>query len=256
MAADKLPAIHLYPGDWLRDAVSGCSLAAQGLWLRMMFFAHDSPKYGQMFARDLLGSKMRIARHCGATIEEFDALFSELLEAGVPEIEGEIVFSRRMVRDASLRAVRAKAGSKGGKQTAKQKSSKRSSKRGIKTQANTEDEDENEDDIENGFEEFWKVVPRKEGKGAAETAYAKAAARIAGRSGPGGDDPDAFLLERMKAFAQTPRGRAGKHCPHPATWLNQARYDDDPAAWQLGGPENDHRGVKSAAAEYLGFSDG
>ena len=38
----KLPYIQLYPGDWLRDSVAGCSLAAQGLWLRMMFVMHDS----------------------------------------------------------------------------------------------------------------------------------------------------------------------------------------------------------------------
>jgi hypothetical protein len=146
--AEKLPAIHLYPGDWLRDGISGCSLAAQGLWLRMMFVAHDAPKYGHIFATDLLEAKASIARRCGATVTEFESLFSELLAAGVPGIEDGFVVSRRMVRDAKLREIRAKAGRKGGKQTAKQSSSKRPSKRQANTQQNTEVEDEVETDIE------------------------------------------------------------------------------------------------------------
>ncbi len=127
--ADKLPRIELYPGDWLRDSVSGCSLAAQGLWLRMMFLAHDSTRYGYL---ELNGVPMQpefIARRCGADTAQYTTLLSELVVAGVPSVtEDGILYSRRMARDANLRAVRAKAGSKGGKQTAKQKRSKRSSK--------------------------------------------------------------------------------------------------------------------------------
>src|SRR3972149_10618876 len=181
MAGEKLPAIHLYPGDWLRDAVSGCSLAAQGLWLRMMFVAHDSENYGQMFACDLLDSKIGIARRCGCNVEEFDALFSELKSAGVPGLRDGLVYSRRMVRDASLRQQRAKAGRKGGKQSAKRKASKAQANWQAKVDQNTEDEDDKGNETEDVFETFWKEVSRKEGKGAAEDAYSKAAPRIAGR---------------------------------------------------------------------------
>jgi hypothetical protein len=38
----KRPSFQFYPGDWLRDSVAGCSLAAQGLWLRVMILAHDT----------------------------------------------------------------------------------------------------------------------------------------------------------------------------------------------------------------------
>lgn len=51
--------------------------------------------------------------------------------------------------------------------------------------------------------------------------------------------PDAatWLLGRVTAFARSPAGRAGKFTPHPATWFNQGRYDDDDAAWQREAPK-------------------
>lgn len=101
----KLPAIQLYPGDWLRDAVSGCSLAAQALWLRMMFVAHDSERYGYLSQNgDAIPSDL-IARRCGCTLDEYTSLLDELDRAGVPSRTPEgVIFSRRMVRDAKGRA--------------------------------------------------------------------------------------------------------------------------------------------------------
>lgn len=100
----KLPAILLYPGDWQRDDVAGCSLAAQGLWLRMMFIGHDSERYGYL---EVNGSPIppgSIARRCGCTLAQYEALLSELERAGVPSRTPEgVIFSRRMVRDADKR---------------------------------------------------------------------------------------------------------------------------------------------------------
>lgn len=84
------------------------------------------------------------------------------------------------------------------------------------------------------FDAWWRACPRKVGRKEAARAYANAVLAIRGRpptEGPGGDDPHAFLLERINAFAISPKGR-GEFCPHPSTWLNQGRYDDDPQAWQ------------------------
>src|SRR4051794_32554080 len=109
--AEKLPYIQYYPGDYLRDAVSGCSLAAQGLWLRMMIVAHDSTRYGFLESN---GSPMQpetIARRCGCDLAQYETLLSELVAADVPsKTDDGIIFSRRMARDANLRLVRAKAG--------------------------------------------------------------------------------------------------------------------------------------------------
>lgn len=100
----KLPSIHLYPGDWLRDNVSGCSLAAQGLWLRMMFIAHDSDRYGYLSMNGKAIPPEHTAARCGIPLEQYLTLLDELTDAGVPSRTPEgIIFSRRMVRDAKER---------------------------------------------------------------------------------------------------------------------------------------------------------
>jgi len=72
---------------------------------------------------------------------------------------------------------------------------------------------------------------RKAGKGAALKAYKACVKRIcqSGLLSP----PEArnHLLERMTAFAASPKAK-GDFCPMPATWLNQDRFDDDPTAWE------------------------
>ena len=102
----KLPAIQFYPGDWLRDEIAGCSLEAQGLWLRMMFLMHDSTRYGYLSTPDGAPSTPEsIARRCGCSPAQFSTLLRELDAAGVPSrTEAGVIFSRRMVRDAAARA--------------------------------------------------------------------------------------------------------------------------------------------------------
>jgi len=101
----KLPAIQFYPGDWLQDAVAGCSLAAQGLWLRMMFLAHNSDEYGYLSADRVPLLPTAIAQRCGClSMDQFTSLLDELETAKVfSRTTSGIIFSRRMVRDAKLR---------------------------------------------------------------------------------------------------------------------------------------------------------
>jgi hypothetical protein len=97
------------------------------------------------------------------------------------------------------------------------------------------------------FALFWAAVPNKVGKRGAEKAYKAAIGVLTVRSVI---DPHGFLLERMKLFAASPIGRGEpQFIPHPATWLNNGRYEDDPATWQR--RPNDPRGTLSAAQEYL-----
>lgn len=68
-----------------------------------------------------------------------------------------------------------------------------------------------------GFESFWNAYPRKVGKGAAINAWRKAKPPI-----------DAVLSAIRKA-RQSPdwlKDR-GAFIPHPSTWLNQARWEDE-----------------------------
>jgi hypothetical protein len=81
-----------------------------------------------------------------------------------------------------------------------------------------------------GVDAIYDAYPRKLARGAAVKAIAKALAEIGGRLGAP-PDPAAWLLERVRLFAASPAGRRGTYTPYPATWFNQARYDDDPAEW-------------------------
>lgn len=78
-----------------------------------------------------------------------------------------------------------------------------------------------------GFDEFWKVYPRKEAKATAKKAWAKI-------------KPEDGLLDRITSavsakastFDWTKEG--GKYIPLPASWLNQRRWEDEaPATPQI-----------------------
>lgn len=70
------------------------------------------------------------------------------------------------------------------------------------------------------FEEFWAAYPRKVGKDAAFKSFEKR-------------KPDRAMLDQMLAAIATQKGSpqwtkdAGDYIPHPSTWLNQGRWQDE-----------------------------
>lgn len=70
------------------------------------------------------------------------------------------------------------------------------------------------------FERFWTAYPRKVGKDAARKAFEKR-------------KPDESLLARMisaidsQAKSEAWRKDAGQFIPHPSTWLNEGRWEDE-----------------------------
>lgn len=83
-----------------------------------------------------------------------------------------------------------------------------------------------------GFAEWYAAYPLHKGRRAAAGAYARAVRAAS---------PDR-LLAAAERFAQDP-SRDPAFTPHPATWLNQGRWDDEgPARPQLLNPaEERHR---------------
>ena len=69
------------------------------------------------------------------------------------------------------------------------------------------------------FEEFWKEYPRKIGKGKASESWKKIKNR---------PSLEEILksLEKQKKCQQWKKD-GGQYIPHPATWLNQGRWDDE-----------------------------
>ena len=84
---------------------------------------------------------------------------------------------------------------------------------------------------EDAFAVWWAHYPRKVGKQAARRAYIQARRRITQETGCTPAEARRRLLEAVQLFARTPKA-TGPYCPHAATWLNQGRYEDDPAEWR------------------------
>jgi uncharacterized protein YdaU (DUF1376 family) len=81
-------------------------------------------------------------------------------------------------------------------------------------------QNQNQNNTSIGFTEFWQAYPRKVGKGAAEKAWAKAS-------------PDLQAVLTALAWQTKQDGwtkDGGAFIPHPGTYLNQRRWEDEKPA--------------------------
>jgi hypothetical protein len=69
-------------------------------------------------------------------------------------------------------------------------------------------------------EEIYAAYPKKVGRPAALRAIRLALAKR----------PFRFVFERTQLYAQTCNSPM-EFIPHPSTWFNQERFNDDPATW-------------------------
>jgi len=67
------------------------------------------------------------------------------------------------------------------------------------------------------FEEFWKAYPRRTAKGNARKAFIAALKKI---------DADT-LVTKAGQFAKQQAGKEPQYIPHPASWLNGERWEDE-----------------------------
>lgn len=107
------PWMKFYPGDWLGDRrLSRCSLAAQGLWLRLLCLMFRAEERGRL-PPDLAPEDLAALASCDPA--ELGPLLSELRAAGVAELDPEgALASPRMLREARKAGKCAAAGRKGG----------------------------------------------------------------------------------------------------------------------------------------------
>lgn len=118
-SAAKNPSCVWFWDDYENDpALRLVSLAAQGLWMRMLCVAARAKPAGYIVlglepctVDDLPG---RLAPLCGSDKETVMGLIRELREAGVFSVtRSRIAYSRRMLKAGNLSEVRAKAGRNG-----------------------------------------------------------------------------------------------------------------------------------------------
>jgi hypothetical protein len=102
--------------DWSNDpALRICSLAAQGLWMRMLCIAAEADPTGYVTVNGRPLGVTDIARLAGVTETECESLLAELDRNGVFSRDRKgATYSRRMVRDAKTVKKNRENGKKGG----------------------------------------------------------------------------------------------------------------------------------------------
>ena len=70
----------------------------------------------------------------------------------------------------------------------------------------------------NQFDHFWEWYPRKVGKEAARKAWDKARTKT----------DQLTIIEGLERYRLDPNLPAKEFIPHPSTWLNEGRWDDEP----------------------------
>ena len=113
-----LPWGKFFWKDWLTDpALSVCSLAAQGLWMRMLCIMSMSEPPGHLKlppTRRQESEAKQVARMCHADARQVRPLLDELETRAVFDRDNAgIIISRRMIRDAELSAQGRDAANKG-----------------------------------------------------------------------------------------------------------------------------------------------
>lgn len=82
------------------------------------------------------------------------------------------------------------------------------------------------------FERWYLLYPKKVGKDDASQAFVRVVPKIMDRHNMNKEEAIDWLCSVTEIFASSPAGQAGTWTPHPSTWLNQGRYDDDRTEWQ------------------------
>lgn len=119
----QLPWMRFFVDDYIADESLGmCSLAAQGLWVRLLCIMHKSHRRG--FLCQANGEPLSLeqtARLAGCSTEEAGRLVQELLHSGAASAERGVLYSRRMLREADISRKRSISGRLGGNPALKQK---------------------------------------------------------------------------------------------------------------------------------------
>jgi len=238
----KLPAIQLYPADWRKDpGIQALDYFEKGVWMEMLFIMHESNNRGFLKINDKKIEKNVLARMLGLTLKKTEKTLKTLHDFGIYSIdENGVIYSRRMVKDEHLRQIRAEAGKLGGspllkqkvKQPAKQKATPSSS-------SSTSSSSSKNKDI---IEKIYQAYPKKVGKAKALKAIAKAIKKIDHEK----------LLSIVEQYAVSRQGEDPQYTPHPSTWFNAERWNDDQSTWKSKKPNaRGNRNTKSnqAAAE-------
>lgn len=225
MATRDQPYMAFYTQDFLCDEkLRQCSAESAGVYIMLICVMRKMEPYGTVTLKSkekqskskISDFAIKISKHLPYSKETIERALDELISEKVLTLDGDTLYQKRMVKDASLSTKRANAGRKGGKA--------KTSKQQANTENEYEDEIENEYEYdlkeENLFADFWSVYPKKVGKGAAQKAWDKI--------NPGKKLSEEIIesAKKQKSSKQWEKDD-GQYIPNPATWLNQRRWEDE-----------------------------
>ncbi len=221
---DKLPWMQFCTGDWLKDPqLSMCLPATRGIWADAIAAMHENGRCGT-----LSGTPDQLVRVLRCDVPALLAAVDDLQSTGAADVthrNGQITLTnRRMQREAKsrelnrLRQLRYRSDQKNNAPVTPMSQPSGSDSLSVSVSKREKGSGE-KGELEARFERFWTAYPRRE---ATQNAW-KAFQRL---------NPDDELLSVMIPWI----GRACKSeqwqdkskIPHPATWLNQRRWEGDP----------------------------
>jgi len=210
----SLPYMQLYVSDYLADTAH---LTAQqhGAYLLLLM------NYWQK-GKPLDNTNERLQYVARMTGEEWEAnkdIFAEFFW-----IDGDTWSHTRIDNDLEKVREKSEKASKAGQRSFSVRST------GVEHSFNHKDKEEDKDNIKEGFDEFWEIYPRKAGKQEARKVFQRALSNAT----------LAEILEGARRYAADPN-RQPQFTAHPATWLNQGRWSDEPLPPRS--PENGARSL-------------
>lgn len=275
----KRPSFQFYPSDWRSNGkLRRCSEAARGAWMDILGTLHDSEEYGicrwpladlaQSAGVKLKSAKELVAKNVlkGADRGPVRYVFTprHAGKDGDPvtllETEGPCWFSSRMVRDEWVRSRRGqstqfttenqppKASPKPtpkppiGERQGDGPSTSSSSPISEAKASSIKPRVRSAMDEPDGFAEFYAAFPRKTARRAAARAYASALKRA----------PAPTLLQGAMRYAAERAHEDQNFTKHPATWLNQDCWLDEPVSRETHGGRHGGRTHNQPAHESFG----
>jgi len=126
MSIRNQPFLKLYVQDFMTDEkLINCSAASVGVYIRLICYLHKCDDYGKVLlkqkfkqnAKQIKNFALQFANILPYDITVIEDAFSELFDEGVITIEGDLLYQKRMVKDAQISDSRAKTGKIGGQRT-------------------------------------------------------------------------------------------------------------------------------------------
>lgn len=201
MSLKNRPYIALYVQDVITDEkLLQCSASTQGVYFRLICVLHKSEDYGTFLLKQkqkqntnqIINFATALVPFLAFDLHTITSALTELIEEKVIYIDGDLMWQKRMVKDARLSENRAKAGQKGGKNTQQKNTKFAKAKSKANTQANSEYEYEYEYEIEDD-NEIKKGVQGEKIENVQTPGMASLVSASNSDNNPISDDPEYFF---------------------------------------------------------------